>query len=903
MVKLGVGGKEVEVKCLLSPSLVNDFGVIMGMDAITQLGGMVIDGNGQVRVGNNGRIVSIGVVDGVEINDKDFDAKFDGQRWMVKWKWINQEPPVIKSQNRRCIVRSEHQAVFRSELDNWIKNGWLEKYQHSMHGEIGAVIPLIAAEQPNKLVKVRPVMDYRRLNEHIQSNPGMDVAVCQEKLRSWRRKLGRSCLLDLKKAYLQVHIEPSLRKYQIVDIDGEHFVMTRMGFGLNVAPKIMTKIISRVLSLDEVIAKGTDHYIDDILVNEEEVSVEHVKRHLEKYGLITKEPEPIVNARVLGLRVKTAGDNKLRWSRDGDIPELDKDMTKRELFSLCGKMIGHYPVAGWLRVACSYVKRLANEVDWDKKISDSNQRIVGDMIDMVNRDDPVRGRWNIQSVERCKVWCDASSMAIGVSVEVDGDIIEDAAWMRKVDDGAHINVAELEAVIKGVSLALKWGVTKLEVITDSASVYGWVNSMLEDSRRPKVNGISEMIIRRRLSTIGQLVEEYQLEMTIRQVPSEQNKADALTRVPRKWLEVQRRVGMSMVLTDQLKTRVQELHQKHHFGVMRTHYLAEKLSQASIPMKMVENIVKDCLVCKSIDPSPVRWDKGTVEVQGTWMRLAADITHLSGRPYLTLIDCGPSRYTVWQALSHETAEEVTKHLNRVFLERGPPCEFLSDNGPCFRACGMKDFLQKWGIKQLFSCAYRPTGNGIIERIHRTIKRMVARSGAAVEEMVYWYNNSPNSHGVVPAETLFNYDVVLPKQQLLFDVIQEDQPLKSCHQYGVGDTVFVKPPHARCDVTWRKGVVTAVKPTSVEVDGVNRHIADIRLAESYAAQSHDDDDERWDTWNGLELESDAEDMIGTGGETDTNEADEDGMASQQLDAENDVTTVRERRPPRWMADYVL
>ena len=54
---------------------------------------------------------------------------------------------------------------------------------------------------------------------------------------------------------------------------GQLYVMTRMGFGLNVAPKIMSRIISAVLSQDEEVKKGTDHYIDDIWVNESVVGV------------------------------------------------------------------------------------------------------------------------------------------------------------------------------------------------------------------------------------------------------------------------------------------------------------------------------------------------------------------------------------------------------------------------------------------------------------------------------------------------------------------------------------------------------------------------------------------------------------------------------------------------------
>lgn len=85
-----------------------------------------------------------------------------------------------------------------------------------------------------------------------------------------------------------------------------------------------------------------------------------------------------------------------------------------------------------------------------------------------------------------KVWCDASSLAIGACLEANWMVIGYASWMRKENDGFHISFAELEAVIKGLNMALKWGVIILKVMTDSASVLCWVKFILEDSIRPKV---------------------------------------------------------------------------------------------------------------------------------------------------------------------------------------------------------------------------------------------------------------------------------------------------------------------------------------------------------------------------------------------------------------------------------
>ena len=46
----------------------------------------------------------------------------------------------------------------------------------------------------------------------------------------------------------------------------------------------------------------------------------------------------------------------------------DGPVTKREVFSVCGKLTGHCPVAGWLHVACSFVKSAVAQGDWDEAV-------------------------------------------------------------------------------------------------------------------------------------------------------------------------------------------------------------------------------------------------------------------------------------------------------------------------------------------------------------------------------------------------------------------------------------------------------------------------------------------------------------------------------------------------------
>lgn len=331
------------------------------------------------------------------------------------------------------------------------------------------------------------------------------------------------------------------------------------------------------------------------------------------------------------------------------------------------------------------------------------------------------------------------------------------------------------------------------------TVYGWVKSVVLDSHRPKVAGMSEMVVRRRLGIIAELIKEYELNLDMTLVKSEHNLADSLTRVDKRWLA---KPCAAAIMTHQgnLCEAVRELHDSHHLGVNRTLYLAKRKLGDAVERSVVEQVVKECHICRRVDPAPVRWETGSLSVPDSWNRLAIDITHYRGLPYLTAVDCGPSKFAVWMKIRNETADAVIAQLERLFSERGPVVEILSDNGPCFRSAKMQVMMNKWGVSQVFSCAYRAAGNGIVERNHRTIKRMAVRSGGRIEDMVFWYNDTPDENGNIPAAAMYGYNIRLPTVSNMNATSRDT----SCNPYNVGDSVYIKPVNMKCTAIWNMGM---------------------------------------------------------------------------------------------------
>ena len=91
--------------------------------------------------------------------------------------------------------------------------------------------------------------------------------------------------------------------------------------------------------------------------------------------------------------------------------------------------------------------------------------MLNETLQRVKSSDPARGRWDVDGDE-ATVWVDASSLAIGAALEVDSNIIEDACWLRQ-NDCSHINLSELDAVLRGVNLAVAWKMKRLTLMTDS----------------------------------------------------------------------------------------------------------------------------------------------------------------------------------------------------------------------------------------------------------------------------------------------------------------------------------------------------------------------------------------------------------------------------------------------------
>ena len=346
----------------------------------------------------------------IEIDEPDFCASFDPSEkaWTVTWKWSDDaEPHAMRNRVSEYSIPTSARLSYEAEIEEWITNGWLEPYDDEKLGPAKGLIPLMAIIQQNK-DKIRPVMDFHELNSHVDAFTA-SADDCADKIREWRRLGTNVAIVDLRRAYLQIRVHESLWSYQTVIFRGHRYCLTRLGFGLNVAPSVMKSLLTAVLAQDETVDRATSSYLDDIFVNEDVVSVQCVENHLLRYGLECKPAQHVADgARVLGLEV-WGERGELRWKRNNAFDEVPDTLTRRSVFSFCGKLIGHLPVCGWLRVATAFMKRRANSSTstWDEEIYDESLRaMMEDTVRRVKQNDPAKGRWDVVG-EEATVWVDA----------------------------------------------------------------------------------------------------------------------------------------------------------------------------------------------------------------------------------------------------------------------------------------------------------------------------------------------------------------------------------------------------------------------------------------------------------------------------------------------------------------
>ena len=101
------------------------------------------------------------------------------------------------------------------------------------------------------------------------------------------------------------------------------------------------------------------------------------------------------------------------------------------------------------------------------------------------------------------------------------------------------------------------------------------------------------------------------------------------------------------------------------------------------------------------------------------------TAVGGFKYLlTAVDLA-TRWPEAIPLRSTTAKIIARTLVSIFTRCGFPLRITTNNGPQFTGKFFEKWLKGLGIKHVLSAPYHPQGNGVVERLHRTLNQMVSK----------------------------------------------------------------------------------------------------------------------------------------------------------------------------------
>lgn len=98
----------------------------------------------------------------------------------------------------------------------------------------------------------------------------------------------------------------------------------------------------------------------------------------------------------------------------------------------------------------------------------------------------------------------------------------------------------------------------------------------------------------------------------------------------------------------------------------------------------------------------------------------------GCKYILTYICLATRWPDGVPLRSGSASEVADALITVFTKLSFPLKILSDRGSVFLSKVLKQLYDVCGVKGISTSPYRPQSNGIVERLHGTLKLILAKA---------------------------------------------------------------------------------------------------------------------------------------------------------------------------------
>ena len=254
----------------------------------------------------------------------------------------------------------------------------------------------------------------------------------------------------------------------------------------------------------------------------------------------------------------------------------------------------------------------------------------------------------------------------------------------------------------------------------------------------------------------------------------------------------------IIIPPTLRTNIMEYFHKNYSGLhqsaKRTYNIMKKYIYWYGMATDIKLYVKHCKTCR-LAKTNANKKQGYLQLftpKQPFEILEIDIVGplpvtMNGNRYILSVIDKFSRFVSLIPLKTITAENIAfEFRSKILLKYGIPEQILSDRGSQFTSYIFKILCKIFGIDKIFTTAYHPQTNGMIERFHRFLKerlRVIAQEKQLdftkshdwdiyLAEIEFGYNNTPNDMTQhAPYEIIYGNLLKTPTDKILRKNIQK------------------------------------------------------------------------------------------------------------------------------------
>ena len=612
------------------------------------------------------------------------------------------------------------QAPAKEIIDKWLADKKIEKTQSPYNAPVVVVLKKRLPGDPPEKIRVRPCLDFRKLNKVIAADPciteRLGDVLAQTTSHKWRSSF------DMPSAYLQIPLAKKDRHKTAFMFLGTQYQFCYCPFGLNVSGSAFQRAMNKVM--DGLDRRYIRSYVDDVLCTTETfeqhlIVMEQFFNNVRKHGMkLSYEKMAIGQEKLLFLGMeltdKGFGINPKKIEGITGITELKSKKDARSYIGLLGFFKSHIPCFS------ERTRAISDSIQGSTfKFTPEMQKEMAVLREMISKR-PIRAYPMLG--EKFILYTDASHHTAAYAlcqIQHDEERIIHDGGRKFPADKLHLSIFEKE--LWAVKIALKTERyllrgTRFTLKTDSLAVCNCLAPKAKELRAFPSDKIARWC---------QEILDFDFELV--KIKSEENLlADAISRLPRDTTPSPEKILVLDVPDNsrEIQDLLKHVHDNMgHGGINRTLRLLRRNATIKNDRKLVQNWVQSCKFCQEYRHYTGNGTSANIadydRPERPLERVQVDLHCISpvsvaGFKYIMGIICELTSYGRFYALRTKSAKETAGKIGRFLTEEGASVKTIkTDMGTEFLA-EFLDKAQEHGVSVEKATPYWRKKNAIVER---------------------------------------------------------------------------------------------------------------------------------------------------------------------------------------------